>query len=65
MDHGVAEVPDGRGHEPGGIEARLHELVLKTLADRAAASHDPAERERWQERLFAARAWRVPDDQAT
>lgn len=53
------------GLEPGDIEERLHELVLQTLADRAAASHDPEERERWQERLSSARAWREPGDQAT
>ncbi len=51
--------------EPGRVEARLHELVLRTLADRAAASGDSTERGPWQERLSAARAWRVPGRQAT
>lgn len=53
------------GLERGETEAHLHELVLQTLAHRAAASHDAEERERWQERLSTARAWREPDDQAT
>ncbi len=53
------------GLEPGHIEARLHELVLQTLADRAAACDDAGERRRWQHRLVTARAWRVSDGQAT
>jgi len=53
------------GLEPGDIEARLHELALQTLADRAAASHDAAERDRWRQRLSAARGWAVAGDQAT
>jgi aminoglycoside phosphotransferase (APT) family kinase protein len=53
------------GLEPGHIEARLHGLVLRTLADRAASAGDATARERWQERLTAARSWRVPGDQAT
>jgi len=53
------------GLEPGDVEERLHELVLKTLADRVAASRDIAEGERWRQRLATARAWAVPGDQAT
>ncbi len=43
----------------------LHELVLQTLADRAAACHEADERARWQQRLSTARTWSVPGDQAT
>jgi aminoglycoside phosphotransferase (APT) family kinase protein len=53
------------GLEPGDVEVRLHELALKTLADRVAASRDSAERDRWRQRLATARAWAVPGDQAT
>ena len=53
------------GLEPGRVEARLHELVLRTLADRAAGCRDAAARGRWQDRLTAARTWTVPGRQAT
>lgn len=53
------------GLEPDLVEAPLHELALRTLADRAAAAADAEARGRWLERLSAARAWRLPGDQAT
>jgi aminoglycoside phosphotransferase (APT) family kinase protein len=59
------EFLEAAGLEPGHLEAQLHELVLRTLADRAASSGSAEARGRWQERLSAARAWNVPDDQAT
>ena len=49
----------------GRIEARLHELALRRLADRAAAADDAEAERRWLERLAAAQAWRVPGGQAT
>jgi aminoglycoside phosphotransferase (APT) family kinase protein len=45
------------GLEPGSIEVRLRELVLQTLAGRAAACDDVDERRRWRHRLVTARAW--------
>jgi aminoglycoside phosphotransferase (APT) family kinase protein len=53
------------GLERGRVEARLHELVLRTLADRAAAASDARARRAWQDRLTEARRWTVPGDQAT
>ncbi len=53
------------GLEPGPIEARLHELVLGTLARRAATAEGADGRRRWLDRLTAARAWTVPGGQAT
>jgi aminoglycoside phosphotransferase (APT) family kinase protein len=53
------------GLEPGLVEARLHELVLRTLAERAAAADGAEARRRWLDRLTAVRTWRVPGDQAT
>ena len=53
------------GLEPGHLEPRLHELVLQTLADRAAGSDDAEARRQWQQRLSAARAWSLPGAQAT
>lgn len=53
------------GVAPGRAEASLHELALRTLGSRAAAAQDAEARERWLERLAAARAWPVPVDQAT
>ena len=53
------------GLERGHLEPTLHDLVLQTLADRAAASRDADERARWRQRLSTARTWSVPGDQAT
>ena len=53
------------GIEPGHVEVRLHELVLRTLASRAAGAVDDAAQRQWQDRLRAARTWSVPRDQAT
>jgi aminoglycoside phosphotransferase (APT) family kinase protein len=53
------------GLEPGQAGARLHELVLRTLSDRAAAANDAEARRRWLDRLSAARTWTVPGGQAT
>jgi aminoglycoside phosphotransferase (APT) family kinase protein len=53
------------GLEPGQAEAQLHELVLRTLAERAATSENAETRRRWLDRLSAARAWTVPGGQAT
>ena len=53
------------GLETGHLEPRLHRLVLRTLADRAADSQGADERGRWQQRLSTARTWNVPGDQAT
>ncbi len=53
------------GREPGDNDARLHELALRTLAERAAAADDADTRRRWLDRLTAARSWPVPGDQAT
>jgi aminoglycoside phosphotransferase (APT) family kinase protein len=50
----------------GRVEARLHELALRTLADRAGAvGDDAAARRRWLDRLAVARTWSVPGNQAT
>lgn len=56
---------EAAGLEVGRVDARLHELVLRALADRAASAGSPEARGRWQQRLSVARAWRVPDVQAT
>lgn len=48
------------GFEPERVEVRLYELVLRTLAKRAAAANDAEARQRWRDRLTAARAWKVP-----
>lgn len=53
------------GLAPGRLDATLHELVLRTLAARAAAADDAESRRRWLERLTAARSWTVPGRQAT
>ena len=53
------------GLEPGRVDATLHELVLQTLAERAAAADDAESSRRWLERLTAARSWTVPGCQAT
>lgn len=45
------------GLDPGPIEARLHELALRTLADRAATAANAETRGRWLDRLNVARGW--------
>jgi len=56
---------EATGLDIGPVETHLHDLVLRTLASRAAAGGDARVRRRWQDRLTEARAWTVPSGQTT
>jgi aminoglycoside phosphotransferase (APT) family kinase protein len=56
---------EAAGLEPGQTEAELHELVLRTLAQRADEAGDAEARRRWLDRLAVARRRTVAGGQAT